>query len=71
MKLNDQNFVVVAVVHDVNFAARFAGHILLLHQGRVLASGSKDVVLSKENLRKAYQLEPTVVKQDGGFYLFF
>lgn len=69
--LNDQNFVVAAVVHDLNLAARFAGHILLLHQGRVLASGSKDVVLSKENLRQAYQIEPTVVKQDGGFYLFF
>ncbi len=62
---------VVAMVHDVNYTARFAGHILLLHQGRELASDTREVVLSKENIRQAYQIEPTVVKQDGGFYLFF
>ena len=59
------------MVHDVNLAARFAGHILLLHQGRELASDTREVVLSNENIRQAFQIEPTVVKQDGGFYLFF
>src|SRR4051794_6684717 len=33
--------VAVGVVHDLNLAAKFANHLLLLHQGRVLIDGEK------------------------------
>ena len=58
------DLVVVGVVHDLNLAARFADKILLLHEGRVLACGSKTEVLTRENIKTAFRLEPTLVRTD-------
>ncbi len=71
--LKQSGLVVVGVVHDLNLAARFGEKILLLCNGKALASGSKEVVLTKENIREAFQLEPVIHKNEktGSFYLFF
>jgi len=69
--LQDENLVVVGVVHDLNLAAKFAGHIVLLHQGKVLAAGNRGQVLSKENIRTAYGLEPVIHTEKEEMYLFF
>jgi iron complex transport system ATP-binding protein len=69
--LEDPKLVVAGVVHDLNLAARFAGHIILLHEGRVLAAGDSDTVLSKTNIRTAYQLEPVIHRENGHLQLFF
>lgn len=42
---------VALVLHDLSLAARFCDDLILLHDGRVLASGSPQTVLSNENLR--------------------
>lgn len=44
----------VIVTHDLNLAAQFADHILLVKDGRVLASGSPDEVLTPELLEKVF-----------------
>jgi iron complex transport system ATP-binding protein len=71
--LKQTDLVVVGVVHDLNLAARFGERILLLNNGKVLASGSREEVLTKENIRTAFQLEPVIHKNEntGSFYLFF
>jgi len=48
---------VVAVLHDVNVAARFATHALLLKEGRVLASGPTEQVLTPGLLSSLYDVE--------------
>lgn len=45
---------VVAVLHDVNVAARFATHVMLLREGRVLASGPSPEVLTPGLLSDVY-----------------
>jgi iron complex transport system ATP-binding protein len=65
------DLVVVGVVHDLNLAAKFAHQIILLHNGKVLASGDKYTVLSKENIKTAYRLEPVIHQEKGALYLFF
>ncbi|MEF2277152.1 ABC transporter ATP-binding protein [Deinococcus sp. YIM 134068] len=55
---------VVAVLHDLNLAAR-ADRLLLLHGGRVLAEGTPGEVLTPPHLSAAYGLRARVV-QDGG-----
>src|SRR5215813_9261406 len=62
--LKSGDLVIVGVVHDLNLAARFADKIVLLHQGRVLASGSKAEVLTRENIKTAFRLEPTLFHSD-------
>lgn len=44
----------VAVMHDLNLTAMFAGHVLLLQNGQVLAEGPPDLVLTDRLLSLAY-----------------
>jgi iron complex transport system ATP-binding protein len=69
--LKDSRLVVVGVVHDLNLAARFADHIVLLHLGKVLADGDKRSVLTAENIFSAYLLEPVIREENGSLHLFF
>jgi iron complex transport system ATP-binding protein len=69
--LQKNDMVIVGVVHDLNLASKFADKIILLNQGKLLASGNKDEVLTKENIKQAYQLEPVIHSKDGSKYLFF
>jgi iron complex transport system ATP-binding protein len=62
--LKGGDLVVVGVVHDLNLAARFADQLVLLHEGRVLAYGSTDAVLTRENIKAAFRLEPTLFRSD-------
>ena len=48
---------VVAVLHDVNIAARFATHALLLCEGRVLKSGPVAEVLTASALSAVYGIQ--------------
>ncbi len=45
---------VVVVTHDVNLAANYCTHVLLLHEGKVVASGAPAEVLSPERLEPVY-----------------
>lgn len=71
--IQEQNLVVVGVVHDLNLAARFADTVLLLNNGKVLASGTTREVFTKENIRTAFHLETQLLptKNELGFYLYF
>ena len=69
--LKNKDMVVIGVVHDLNLAARFAGKVALLHQGKVMAVGDKHSVLTKENIKAAYHLEPVIHYKNEEMYLFF
>ena len=64
--------VVVGVVHDLNLATRFADRLLLLHEGRVIADGACDAVLTTENLIRVFGVRPLSVRDSsGGVHLIF
>jgi iron complex transport system ATP-binding protein len=69
--LKNKDIVVIGIVHDLNLAAKFADKIILLHDGKILSSGNKDEVLTVENIKKAYRLEPIIHKKEDSLYLFF
>lgn len=50
-----QDFSVVMVLHDLEIAANYADHIVLMHQGAVAASGSPQDVMTDERLSEIYQ----------------
>ncbi|HYH95954.1 ABC transporter ATP-binding protein [Hyalangium sp.] len=60
----------VAVLHDVNLAAAFATHVLLLRDGRVLAQGPVDTVLERERLEALYGLPMEMALAPSGARLF-
>lgn len=56
-KLSREGKTLVTVVHDLNLAAQYMDTILLLDQGRAVACGSPESVLTQENLGAVYQLK--------------
>ncbi len=52
---------VVVVTHDINLAARFCSRILLLHEGRPVASGPPADVIRPEILAPVYGVELAAV----------
>ncbi|MCL6448955.1 MAG: ABC transporter ATP-binding protein [Armatimonadetes bacterium] len=60
---------VVVVLHDLNLAARYSDHLILLHEGRIFAAGAPEAVLSPENIRTVYGVEAVVAKNRWGLQI--
>lgn len=64
--------VTVGVVHDLNLAARFADQIILMHHGRIVATGNSAEVLTQENIRDVFRVQPTFISTgDSSVHLVF
>lgn len=63
----------IGVVHDLNIAARFADHLVLLNNGKKVAQGTAKEVLTTENIRRTFRIESTIRKDDktDSMYLLF
>ncbi|NLR67561.1 heme ABC transporter ATP-binding protein [Chitinophaga varians] len=55
--LQQQDLVIVAVLHDLHIAAKFADNVLLLHKGRMVAQGTREAVLTPAHIQQVYQLD--------------
>jgi iron complex transport system ATP-binding protein len=51
---------VIAVLHDLTMAARYCDRLLLIDQGRLVADGSSQDVLTPANLRIVYGIDADV-----------
>jgi len=61
-----EELVVAGAVHDLNLAARYADRLLLLHEGKVLATGTRDEVLTARNVEAAFRVTPSVLRSPDG-----
>ncbi|WP_372494302.1 hypothetical protein [Actinoallomurus purpureus] len=52
---------VVAVLHDLNQAARYADHIVAMRAGRIIAQGPPRDVVTAELVREVFGLTSVVV----------
>ena len=57
---------VVAVLHDLHHAVRFADHVVLLHQGSIFAQGAVDDVITAQNLATVYGIDALLSKDEDG-----
>jgi iron complex transport system ATP-binding protein len=55
-----QRVAVVVVMHDLNLAAQYCERMLLLHQGRLVAQGTPQEVITARHVRQAYGAEVAV-----------
>ncbi len=56
-QLTRRGFGVVAVLHDLNLAAQYADQVLLLHQGRTVASGAPAEVFTPDYIHLGFGIE--------------
>ena len=59
-RCDDGSAAAVVVTHDVNLAAEFADRVLLMKDGRAIASGPPREVLTQDLLRRVFDLEVLV-----------
>jgi iron complex transport system ATP-binding protein len=59
--LNAQGRTLVAVLHDLNHAARYATHIIAMRDGRILAEGPPEQVITSERVREVFGLANVVI----------
>lgn len=58
---------VIAVLHDLNLAARFCDRLILLSCGQTICVGTAREVLDAEHLRTVYGVEARVLEADGEY----
>ncbi|MBD3690022.1 ATP-binding cassette domain-containing protein [Nanchangia anserum] len=56
---------VIIVLHDINTAATYADSLVAMRDGRVIAVGSPDEVMTPPTLADVFDVETTVVHVDG------
>ena len=61
-----EGFLVTAVLHDLRQAARSCDRIFLMKDGRVLASGPPEEVLTPERIGEAYGVKAAVFRSPAG-----
>jgi iron complex transport system ATP-binding protein len=66
-----KNIVVIGVVHDLNIAGKYADKLVLINNGKVLADGDKQTVLTSENIFSAYHLKPEIQSINGDVRLYY
>jgi iron complex transport system ATP-binding protein len=60
---------ILAVLHDLALAGRFCDRLVLLQDGRILADGPPEAVLTDDHLRRAYAVEVQRGQRDGVGYV--
>jgi len=64
-KMTEEGKAVVIALHDLSHAARFCDRIVVLKQGRCVAGGSAEAVLTPELLASVYGIRARLVHIDG------
>jgi iron complex transport system ATP-binding protein len=65
---NHDNFSVVMVLHDLNMAANHSDFIVLMNEGRIVASGTPQDVMQSELLSEVYQWPIRRIEEDGKLF---
>ncbi|KQY74050.1 iron-dicitrate transporter ATP-binding subunit [Microbacterium sp. Root1433D1] len=58
--LNQQGKTVIAVLHDLNQAARYADNLVLMKEGRVVASGNPSELITAERIGEVFGIDAIV-----------
>lgn len=68
-KLTTNGITVVAIMHDINFAAKYGDNFLIVEREGVINCGDKCTVLTPYNLSKAYNFDFKVVEFEDCLYI--
>lgn len=61
VKLNQEGKTIIMVLHDLNHAAHYADHLIVLADGRMIAQGSSHEVITEEIIRDVFGVESQVM----------
>ncbi|MGO2233814.1 MAG: Fe(3+) dicitrate ABC transporter ATP-binding protein FecE [Marinomonas sp.] len=59
-KLNLQGKTIITVLHDINQAARYCDHLIVMKHGEIITQGSPESVLTQKLLKKVFSLNAQI-----------
>ncbi|WP_118196394.1 heme ABC transporter ATP-binding protein [Albibacterium indicum] len=68
--LADRGYCVISILHDINYASRYAHKVLILKKGERVAFGKPQEVISCENIHQAFNIHVKLV-EDAEFHCPF
>ena len=66
---NEQELLIITVIHDLNLAARYCDRIAVLKEGKLLAIDQPREALTQELLKKAFQVETCQIETPIGLQI--
>jgi len=60
--IKKSNITVISVLHDLNLAAGYSDYIFLIKEGKIVAEGTAEEVITKENIGLVYNIDVHVMK---------
>ncbi len=61
-RLQQQGRTMVAVLHDLNQALRYATHVVAMHEGRIVAQGHPHEVATSELVSSVFGVEARIIE---------
>lgn len=62
---SEKNLTVVMVLHDINQAIAFSDNTVMMKNGKIIASGKTNEVISEKNLAVTFDVQTKITKIDG------
>ena len=62
----ERGMTIVAVIHDLNLAARFADNVVIIKEGKIIDRGSPKEVITPNNLAAAFNILARVIEDPVG-----
>ncbi len=56
-----KNFTIVAVLHELNQAFRYADHIILMSEGKIEAQGAPKQIVSSQTIKQVFNLDCLII----------
>lgn len=71
-KLNrEKEITVLMVLHDINQAMEYADEIVVMKEGRIIASGKADEVVAEKILEEAFRVKVEIIEREDRKYCIF
>lgn len=64
-RLKSKNIGVLAVLHDLNMAAAYSDHVIMLKHGKIFRAGAVEDTLTSETLQQVYEYPIQVFENQG------
>lgn len=64
-RLADRGYCVICILHDINFASRFADRIMMLKKGKKVAEGLPAEVINCENIHETFNVRVKLMECEG------
>jgi iron complex transport system ATP-binding protein len=63
--VSEKDILTIMISHDINIAAKYSDEIIMMHDGKIFATGTPEEVITEDNLRTVYGVECVVVEDQG------